>query len=499
MHVPIIQIENLRIQSGQKTLLFLPKFECSKAQIHALIGESGSGKSLTLLTIIGLLPSQLKATGSVYLNLENSKIDLLNLSQREFQNIRGKLIGMVFQEPMSALNPQMTCGDQLFEAFLVHNKDKIRAKNCIIQKLEKVGLGSIVQRVIDAYPHQLSGGQRQRVMIAMASLHNPLVLLADEPTTALDSFSRKNVMDDFVKIANDMGSALIWVSHELDLVADYANQITVLRKGELIESDSTKEVMHNPKHEYVKELIDAVPKSKVPQKNHLEPVLKIKNISKVYGRGLSKVVALTDFSIELSPGETLAVIGTSGSGKSTLAKLLVALEKRSSGTIELHNHSIPEIAPTGIQMVFQDPYASLNRNHTAIYAVSEIIKLKNPRLSAAEIENFSCSILRDVGFDDRLIQAYPDQMSGGQRQRLCIAKALSTKPEVLILDEAVAALDPIIQKQILELLKDLQIRHQLVYIFITHNLDVAKSFSDKWCYLDQGVEKEIPAEWGISL
>ena len=499
MDLPIIQIENLKIHSGQKTLLNLPKFECSKSQVHAIIGESGSGKSLTLLTIIGLLPRQLSVSGSVYLNVNGSKIDLLNLSSKEFQKIRGKLIGMVFQEPMSALNPQMTCGDQLFEAYLVHQSDKKQGLNCITQKLEKVGLGPIAQRVLDAFPHQLSGGQRQRVMIAMASLHNPLVLLADEPTTALDSFSRKNVMDDFVKIANDMGSALIWVSHELDLVANYAHQISVLRKGEFIESGVTKDVINHPKHDYVRELLDAVPKPKVPQENNLEPVLKINHVSKVYGKGKSKVVALKDFSVELCPGETLAVIGTSGSGKSTLAKLLVALEKKSEGTIELYNQPISEKTPTGIQMVFQDPYASLNRNHTAIFAVAEIVKLKNPHIQQKEIEKMSNEILRDVGFDERLIHAYPDQMSGGQRQRLCIAKALCTKPEVLILDESVAALDPLIQKQVLELLKDLQIRHQFIYIFITHNLDVAKSFSDKWCYLDAGIAKEIPKEWGINV
>ncbi len=494
MSMPIIQIENLKIQDGAKTLLYLPKFECNQSEIHALIGESGSGKSLTLLTIMGLLPKKLKATGTVTLNTSQKSIDLLSIPQKEFQKIRGKLIGMVFQEPMSALNPQMTCGKQLIEAFAVHNQQKGQAIEIIQQKLEKVGLGSISQRVFEAYPHQLSGGQRQRVMIAMASLHNPLVLLADEPTTALDSFSRKNVMDDFVKIAKEMGSALIWVSHELDLVSNYANQITVLRKGEFIEFGSVEEVMHHPKHEYVKQLIEAVPKPRVPQISSNEPILSIKNVSKIYGRGANQVEALKDFSVELCAGETLAVIGTSGSGKSTLAKLLVALEKKTKGIIELYHKEIPEIAPTGIQMVFQDPYASLNRNHTAIFAVSEIIQLKQPLKSKQEIETMAISFLRDVGFDERLINAYPDQMSGGQRQRLCIAKALSTNPEVLILDEAVAALDPLIQKQILELLTDLQKRHQLVYIFITHNLDVAMSLADKWCYLDGGVQKEVEKE-----
>ena len=493
----IVYIENLRIQSEKQTLLFLPHFECNASEIHALIGESGSGKSLTLLTIIGLLPKNLKATGTVILKTPTQNLDLLSLKNDDFRKLRGKYIGMVFQEPMSALNPQMTCGKQLVEAFLVHQHNRDLAVNVISEKLSKVGLGSMIDRVLESFPHQLSGGQRQRVMIAMASLHNPLVLLADEPTTALDSFSRKDVMNDFTQIAKEMGSALIWVSHELDLVANYANQITVLKKGAFIENGSVDEVMHHPKHEYVKQLIDAVPQPKNKVEIPINPVLEVKNVFKIYGKGKNQVNALSNYSVSLSPGETLAVIGTSGSGKSTLAKLLVALEQKTSGQILLFGKELPSKTPTGIQMVFQDPFASLNRNQTAFEAVSEILLLKSPSKTVQEREKLAFSILRDVGFDDRLINAYPDQMSGGQRQRLCIAKALCTNPEVLILDEAVAALDPLIQKQILKLLKDIQLQRNLVFIFITHNLDVAKSLADKWCYLDGGVEKDIPKEWKV--
>lgn len=493
---PIIQINKLRIQANSKTLLYIESFCCNAGEIHAIIGESGSGKSLTLLTIIGLLPESLKVSGQVLLNTPSGSIDLLKTSEAEFQKLRGKLIGMVFQEPMSALNPQLTCGKQLFESYLVHGDKKVALK-VITEKLEKVGLGAMVDRVLNSFPHQLSGGQRQRVMIAMASLHDPLVLLADEPTTALDSFSRKQVMDDFTRLAKEMNCALIWVSHELDLVAEFANQITVLRKGELIEQGITNSIINNPQHPYVIELLDAVPRPKAQLNIPQNPVLLVKNVFKVYGKGKNQVNALNNYSVSLSPGETLAVIGTSGSGKSTLAKLLVALEKPSSGEIQLHGNNIPSKPPTGIQMVFQDPFASLNRNHTAIFAVSEIISLKNPSIAKKELNEQAINVLNDVGFDERLMNAKPDQMSGGQRQRLCIAKALCTNPEVLILDEAVAALDPLIQKQILELLRDIQFKRKLIYIFITHNLDVAKSLADKWCYLDNGVEKEIPAEWKV--
>lgn len=493
---PIIQINKLRIQANNKTLLYIESLCCNAGEIHAIIGESGSGKSLTLLTIIGLLPKNLTVSGEVILWNDNTFIDLLTLSDKDFQAYRGKLIGMVFQEPMSALNPQLKCGKQMMESFLVHGK-KSEALETISNKLEKVGLGHMVDRIMDSYPHQLSGGQRQRVMIAMASLHNPLVLLADEPTTALDSFSRKQVMEDFTRLALEMNCALIWVSHELDLVANFANQITVLRKGELIEQGITNEIINNPQHPYVIELLDAVPKPKAQLNIPQNPVLLVKNVFKVYGKGKNQVNALNDYSVSLSPGETLAVIGTSGSGKSTLAKLLVALEKPSSGEIQLHGNHIPSKPPTGIQMVFQDPFASLNRNHTAIFAVSEIISLKNSSISKKELNEQAIKVLNDVGFDERLMNAKPDQMSGGQRQRLCIAKALCTNPEVLILDEAVAALDPLIQKQILDLLRDIQLTRKLIYIFITHNLDVAKSLADKWCYLDNGIEKEIPSEWLI--
>jgi len=493
---PIIQINKLHIQAKNKTLLYIESFCCNAGEIHAIIGESGSGKSLTLLTIIGLLPKSLTVSGEVLLWNDNRFVNLLTLSDKDFQAYRGKLIGMVFQEPMSALNPQMKCGKQMLESFLVHGK-KSEALETISKKLEKVGLGHMVDRIMDSYPHQLSGGQRQRVMIAMASLHNPLVLLADEPTTALDTFSRKQVMEDFTRLALEMNCALIWVSHELDLVANFANQITVLRKGELIEQGITNEIINNPQHPYVIELLDAVPRPKTQLNIPQNPVLLVKNVIKVYGKGKNQVTALNNYSVSLSPGETLAVIGTSGSGKSTLAKLLVTLEKPSSGEIQLHGNNIPSKPPTGIQMVFQDPFSSLNRNHTAIFAVSEIISLKNPSIAKKELNEQTIKVLNDVGFDERLMNAKPDQMSGGQRQRLCIAKALSTKPEVLILDEAVAALDPLIQKQILDLLRDIQLTRKLIYIFITHNLDVAKSLADKWCYLDNGVEKEIPAEWGV--
>lgn len=495
----IIEIKNLVINAGEKTLLSLPELSCKPNQIHSIIGESGSGKSLTLFSILGLLPKALKVSGEIWLNIpQKEPINLLKLKSKDFQLIRGKYIGMVFQEPMSALNPQMTCGRQLMESFLVHNSNKSTARNYIIQKLSDVGLADIAERILESYPHQISGGQRQRVMIAMASMHNPLLILADEPTTALDSFSRNQVMDDFTRIASQMNSAVLWVSHELDLVQKYSHQITVLKRGLCLSQGSNEDVLKNKIHSYVSELLDAVPKPKLEKNESETGVIDIENLSKSFGWGKNKVDALQKISVKLNEGDTLAVIGTSGSGKSTFAKLLVALELPSAGNISLNGKTLPVKPPTGVQMVFQDPYASLNRNHSGLHAIEEIIALKNPKMNNLEIQKKAFSILGDVGFDQRLIHAFPDQMSGGQRQRLCIAKALASDPKVLILDESVAALDPIIQKQILELLVSLQKQKKLVYIFITHNLDVAKSMADKWCYLDRGIPMPIPESWGIS-
>jgi len=498
---PIIQIADLKISAGNKSLLQLPQFTCYSGEVHAIVGESGSGKSLLLNCIMQLLPQSLSTFGTIKIEFNTnanpvSIPSLLELSKLEKQRLRGKYIGMVFQEPMSALNPQMTCGAQLMEAWNIHCLRENRNKsNTILQKLQLVGLAESADRILKSFPHQLSGGQRQRVMIVMATLHNPPLVLADEPTTALDFTSRKQVMDDFLRIVKSMGSTLIWVSHELDLVQEYAQNATVLRKGKFVQNGTVQQVFHSEPSEYVKELLKATPKTKSVLVQTEYVTVRIRELSKSFGKGASKVVALKDFSVELGPGQTLAIIGTSGSGKSTLAKLLVGLESMDGGSVEINGEALPSHPPTGVQMVFQDPYASLNRRFTSFQAISEILRFVNPKLNANDIQTKSLELLEKVGFDERLIHAKPDQMSGGQRQRLCIAKALATNPQILILDEAVAALDPLIQKQILELLTSLQIEKKLIYLFITHNLDVAKSMADKWCFLSEGKTQEMPKEW----
>ena len=490
-------VRNLTVSAGQKVLLELGEFSCKKGSIHAVIGESGSGKSLLLKSLMGLLKSNLSISGSAALPNSDWCADLFQVEISNWPKFRGKYLGMVFQEPMSALNPQMKCGDQLQESWNIHcSADQINSTAEIFRKLDAIGLGNIADRVYQSYPHELSGGQRQRVMIAMATLHNPEFILADEPTTALDYFSRKQVIQDFTRLAKSLGSTVIWVSHELDLVQEFAEYVTVLKKGKFVQNGTSQEVLMTQPEPYVKELLDAVPQVKkqlVPTEN---VKISIQGLNKFYKQNGKEIHALNDFNVELSNGQTLAVIGTSGSGKSTLAKLLVGLERPQSGKIIIDGKNIPRNPPTGVQMVFQDPYSSLNRRHTSLEAIIEILDLTRQGENPLERTSIAKSMLEDVGFDEVLMNKKPDQMSGGQRQRLCIAKALATRPQILILDEAVAALDPLIQKQVLELLMDLQKQKGLIYIFITHNLDVAKSMADVWCFLENGQTVPLPKEVG---
>lgn len=488
---PLLSIRNLKISINGNALLTLNSLDVNAGEIHGMIGESGSGKSLTLFGIMGLISPALTIEGSI----QFQGMQLRGLDQRAWRGIRGKEIGMIFQEPMTSLNPQMRCGKQLMESALIHEPDFALAKEKVERKLTQLGLGEILDRILGAYPHQLSGGQRQRVMIAMACVHEPPLILADEPTTALDSVARQQVMRDLERICKDQGSALLWVSHELDLVKQYAEGVTVLRKGICMAQGVKEEVFGVGANEYVKELIAAMPSGVWvnPLDEHV-PVLEICDLGKTYQQKGWEVKALRGFTDVLHRRETLAIVGLSGSGKSTFAKILVALESPTVGSVRLNSASLKRKPPTGIQMVFQDPYSSLNPNDTSIDAVSEVVRFVE-NCSKEEADKRSRDLLQEVGFDLRLAGAFPHEMSGGQRQRLCIARALASNPKVLILDEAVAALDPLVQKQVLDLLLGLQRDRGLAYIFITHNLEVARAIAHRIVFLEKGEQKPLPEDW----
>lgn len=485
MNQPLLHIENLEIYAETRLLSSVDGFRVDEGKTYGIIGESGSGKSLFLLALMGLLPKNLSVTGTITATVLGEQKDLLKASASEKRLLRGKWMGMVFQEPMSALNPQRTCGWQLLEALSVYEKlAKDAAKMRCTDALQSVGIED-PERIFCAYPHQISGGQRQRVMIAMATIHKPKLVLADEPTTALDPITARQVMDTLTRVCASLGSSLVLVSHDLSLVAAYCENLTVMRNGSVITSGNTNQILNSTtKHPYVQELLDAIPSGKRTALNDKDSVFEVKDLSKVFVKGKQRFQALKQVSFRLKKGEGLAVIGFSGSGKTTLAKILTGLELSDEGQVVFNGESILQKRPTGIQMVFQDPFSSLNTELTNRETVLEVLKLNGKAIEEAERK--VQQLFNQVGLDTMLLDKYPHQLSGGQRQRLCIARALAGNPQVLVLDEAVAALDPLVQKQILDLLINIQEKTGVIYIFITHNHEAAQYLCHQFVKLESG-------------
>lgn len=481
----LLQVKSLHIRYKDRELLDLPELSIRKGEVYGIIGESGSGKSLLLLAIMGLLPKGIAADGFMEFHTETGMADLLRLSPDVRRSLMSRNLGMVFQEPMSALNPRMTCGDQLSEIFKLHTTltgDLLREE--VHRALKESGLDE-TERIASSYPFQISGGQRQRVMIAMATAMKPDLVLADEPTTALDPETGAEVLDTLVKRCRDLGSSLILVSHDLGSVARYADSIAVLRKGVLVTSGKTDTVLAGNVNPYVQELLEAARRIERKLPENAQAVLEIKGLSKAFRRGIKRNVVLNDFNISVLKGETLTILGKSGSGKSTLAKILTGLEKADSGDVQYLGKSILDKAVTGIQMVFQDPYSSLNNEMRCGEIVSEVLRVIRHK-GRAEANEKAAKLLESVGLGQDFFHKYPHQLSGGQRQRLCIARALATDPQILILDEAVAALDPLVQKQVLDLLQKIQEETGIVYLFITHDHLMAGRFGHRQIRLGNG-------------
>ncbi|OYU47139.1 MAG: microcin ABC transporter ATP-binding protein [Rhizobiales bacterium PAR1] len=465
-------------------------------EILCVVGESGSGKSMTANAIMRLLPGGVTLDGGRIL-FEGR--DLAGVSEAEMRKVRGAGIAMIFQEPMTALNPLRTIGDQIGEMFEIHTdlaKSAIRAR--VQALLEEVRIPDPLAAA-KAYPHELSGGQRQRAMIAMALALDPKVLIADEPTTALDVTTQAQILELIRDLQRRKGTAVLFITHDFGVVAEIADRVAVMSKGRVVEQGTVEAVLDNPQHAYTQQLIAAVPPLKAPPPRAIsdEAILTIDHVSKTYrtggflGRGQRVTHAVKDVSLVLPKGGTLGIVGESGSGKSTLARCLVRLIDPESGSIWLSGRDLASLSKEemraetrNIQMVFQDPFASLNPRHKAGELVAQgLIVHGTPRAGALKRARDLFSL---VGLDPAAIDRFPHEFSGGQRQRIGLARALALEPKVLVADEPVSALDVSVQAQVLKLLADLRARLGLSIVFITHDLRVAAQVCDLVAVMKSG-------------
>jgi peptide/nickel transport system ATP-binding protein len=468
----------------------------SANEILCVVGESGSGKSMTANAVMRLLPPGVAIDGGRIL-FEGR--DLAGLTEPQMRKVRGAGIAMIFQEPMTALNPLRTIGDQIGEMFQLHTdlgKTQIRDK--VQALLEEVRIPDPLAAA-KAYPHELSGGQRQRAMIAMALALDPRVLIADEPTTALDVTTQAQILELIRDLQKRKGTAVLFITHDFGVVAEIADRVAVMSQGRVVEQGTAETVLGNPQHPYTKQLIAAVPPLKAPPPRELaaETILAVEHVSKTYrtggflGRGQRVTHAVRDVSLVLPKGATLGIVGESGSGKSTLARCLVRLIDPESGAIRIGGTDIASLSKSElraetrhIQMVFQDPFASLNPRRKAGDAVAQgLIVHGTPR---AEAMARARELFALVGLDPSAIDRYPHEFSGGQRQRIGLARALALEPRVLVADEPVSALDVSVQAQVLKLLADLRQRLGLSIVFITHDLRVAAQVCDLVAVMKNG-------------
>lgn len=500
---PLLQLDDLSIGFGDKAVVQSLSFSIARGERVALVGESGSGKSITALSILGLADAAWQR-GRILLDGE----DLLGKSEREMRGIRGRDVAMVFQEPMTALNPLYTIGKQIAESLRLHEgmrPNAARAKG--IELLRETGIPE-PERRIDSFPHQLSGGQRQRAMIAMALACRPRLLLADEPTTALDVTVRQQIVDLLIGLQErtyaERGMAVLLITHDLNLVKRFAQRVVVMEKGVLVETNTTQALFANPQHPYTRRLLDSEPKRGiVPLPAGARRLLEVQELAVDYripAKGWrsaftkSSFRALSDVTIDVRRGETLGIVGESGSGKSTLAAAVLGLQRASAG--QVHVDGMPRSTlksaasrrqlSSRIQVVFQDPYGSLSPRMTIEQIVGEGIALHKPDVSPLQRRTRIVALLEEVGLPSDILSRYPSEFSGGQRQRIAIARALAVEPELIVLDEPTSALDVSIQQQVLALLTRLQQTHSLSYLFITHDLAVMRAMAHRVVVMKSG-------------
>ncbi|HNP67805.1 MAG TPA: ABC transporter ATP-binding protein [Aequorivita sp.] len=532
---PLLSVNALTVSFGNKKklveVLHNISFDVFENEIVGIVGESGSGKSVTSLSIMGLLPKKLANLSG---NVIFEEKELLQITETEFRNIRGKDIAMIFQEPMSALNPSLKCGFQVAEILRLHLKMNVsEAKKETISLFEKVKLPRPAE-IYNSYPHQISGGQMQRVMIAMAIACKPKLLIADEPTTALDVTVQKEILSLLKSIQQETKMAMLFISHDLSLVSEIADRVVVMYKGDIIENATTEEIFKNPKAAYTKALLASRPSlnvrlAKLPtiasiadksfkprevkpverakRHKHIytkKPILEIVNLEKYYFSNVGMfskaevVKAVDDISFTVFEGETLGLVGESGCGKSTLGRTILQLEKATSGSIKYRGKELTRLSKgeirnlrKEIQIIFQDPYSSLNPRLMIGQALMEPMEVHGLGKSAKERKESVLSLLERVGLDESYFYRYPHELSGGQRQRVGIARTIVVEPKLVICDESVSALDISVQAQVLNLLNELKNDFGFTYIFISHDLAVVKYMSDQLLVMNKGKIEEL--------
>lgn len=539
----ILSVDNLRIsfkgRDSDTVAVDGISFQLGRGETLAIVGESGSGKSVSSLAIMHLLPTppaEISAGSITYSAKAVPKIDLATLSEKKIVQYRGAKIAMIFQEPMSALNPSQRCGAQVAEMLQIHTDlDQVAIKKKVAEMFVKVDLPE-PERIYKAYPHQLSGGQLQRIMIAMALICEPDILIADEPTTALDVTVQETIVHLLSKVKTDMGVSTIFITHDLGLVRQIADRVVVMLQGQIVEQGTTEQIFEAPVHPYTRGLLacrppldvrlDRLPttadflqrdvtiaevrspliQSAAAYEARLAAVaarpvlLSATHITKHYtskkdfwGRPTKVVKAVNDVSFELRQGETLGLVGESGCGKSTLAKVLMQLIPATSGSVTFDGRELGTLSRGDMralradyQIIFQDPYSSLNPRMRVGAAIAEPMQVHGIGGSKGERTQLVVDILQKVGLTADDYKKYPHQFSGGQRQRICIARALGLKPKFILCDESVSALDVSVQAQVLNLLKDLREEYDLSYLFISHDLSVVKFISDHIMVMKEG-------------
>ena len=560
MKQKLLEIRDLRINfasdEGEVQAVKGISFDLFRGETLGIVGESGSGKSVTSLSIMRLIPTppgKIESGSITYYTPDNQAINILELPEKELQKLRGNDIAMIFQEPMTSLNPVMRCGHQVDEALMLHKKwSRAEAKKETLALFEKVRLPN-AERMYNAYPHELSGGQKQRVMIAMAMSCKPDILIADEPTTALDVTVQKAILELMNDLKTDIDASVMFITHDLGVIAEVADRVLVMYKGEIVEQGTVSEIFKNPKHPYTKGLLACRPpldfrmkklpvvadfmediktenRTQIIEKQHSihdvidkykitneetqarldkiflqKPLLKVENLKTYFpiktswfGKTTEYVKAVDDVSFDVFRGETLGLVGESGCGKTTLSRTLLQLTKTTSGNIFYENTDLTTLSNSqmrplrkDISIIFQDPYSSLNPRMTIGSAIMEPMQVHNIYENNRIRKERVINLLETVGMEAKHFDRYPHEFSGGQRQRIVIARTLSLDPKFVICDECVSALDVSVQAQVLNLLMELREKFDLTYIFISHDLSVVKLMSDRMMVMNKGKIEEI--------